>query len=42
MKFFYYFFLPDVVSASIAAFTFVSLVPSVPLTFVEDDAANKV
>ena len=42
IKFLYNFFLPDVASASIAAFTFVSFVLSVPLTLVEDDAANKV
>ena len=42
IKFLYNFFLPDVASTSIAAFMFVSLVLSVPLTFVEDDEANKV
>ena len=42
IKFLYTFFLPDVASASSAAFTFVSLVLSVPLTLVEDDEVNKV
>ena len=42
IKFLYNIFLPDVASDSIAAFTFVSLVLSVPLTLVEDDEANKV
>ena len=37
IKFLYKFFLPDVASASIAGFKFVSLVLSVPLTVVEND-----
>ena len=42
IKFLYNFFLPDVASVSIVAFTFVSFLLSVPLTLVEDDVANKV
>ena len=42
IKFLYNFFLPDAASAAIAAFTFVSLVLSVHVMFVEDDEANKV
>ena len=40
IKFLYNFFLPDVASVSITAFTFVSFVLSLPLTLVEDDVAN--
>ena len=42
IKFLYNFFLPDVASVSIAAFTCESFLLSVPLTHVEDDVANKV
>ena len=42
IKFWYNFFLPDVASVAIAAFTFVSIVHSVPLTLVEGDEADKV
>ena len=42
IKFLYNFFLPDVASVSITAFTCESFVLSVPLTQVEDDVANKV
>ena len=38
----YNLFLPDVASASIAAFTFVLLVLSLHVMLVEDDEANKV
>ena len=42
IKFLYNFFLPDVTCVSIAAFTFVLIVLSVPFTLVEGDEANKV
>ena len=42
IKFLYKFFLPDIASASIAGFKFVSLVLSVTFTVVDDDEANKV
>ena len=42
IKFLYKFFLPNVPSASIAGFKFVSLVLAVTFTVVEDDEANKV
>ena len=42
IKFLYNFFLPDVASVAIAAFTFVLIVLSVPFTLVEGDEANKV
>ena len=42
IKFLYNFFLPDVASVSIAAFTCESFVLSMPLTHVEVDVANKV
>ena len=42
IKFSYTFFLPDVASASIAGFKFVSLLLSMTFTVVEDDEANKV
>ena len=42
MMFLYNFFLPDVASTSIAAFTFVSLVLSLHVMLVEDDEANNV
>ena len=42
IKFLYNFFLPDVASASIAAFTFVSPVLSLHVMLVEDDEANNV
>ena len=41
-KFLYNLFLPDVASASMAPFTFVSLVLSLHVMLVEDDEANKV
>ena len=40
IKFLYNFFLPDVASASTAAFTFVSFVLSFHVMLVEDDEAN--
>ena len=42
IKFLYNLFLPDVASASMAPFTFVSLVLSLHVMLVEDDEANKV
>ena len=42
MMFLHKFFLPDVASASIAGFKFVSLPLSVTVTVVEDDESNKV
>ena len=42
IKFLYNFFLPDVVSVSLAAFTSEFCVLSVPFTQVEDDVPNKV
>ena len=42
IKFLYNFFLPDISSAAIASFTFISLLQSVDLMVVEDDDANKV
>ena len=42
IKFLYTFFFLDVSSSSIAAFMFLSLLLSVPLTLVVDDEANKV
>ena len=42
IKFLYNFFLPDVASASITAFTIISFVLSVPLPVVEDYVADKV
>ena len=42
IKILYNIFLPDVASAAIAAFTFVSLVLAVHVMLVEDDDANKV
>ena len=41
IKFLYTFFLPDVASVAVAAFTFVSIVLSVSFTLVEGDEANK-
>ena len=41
IMFLYNFFLPDVASAAIASFTFVSLVPSVHVMLVEDAEATK-
>ena len=42
IKFLYNFSLPDVASAAIASFTFVSVVAYVNVMLVKDDAANKV
>ena len=42
IKFLYNFFLPDVASAAIASFMFLSFVPSFNVILVEDDEANKV
>ena len=42
IKFLYNLFLPDVASAAIASFMFVSLVQYVNVMLVEDDTANKV
>ena len=41
IMFLYNFFLPDVASAAIPSFMFLSLISSFHIIFVEDDEANK-